>query len=216
MLNIIRLNKLCFILLGIYLSLVGILLLITDKGDTVLLINQRHNAFLDVLFASITFLGDGRFLVPFLLFFLLLKNRFEGIILTVSAVSTFLVIQFLKNIPFAGSPRPSTYFPADVELHFVSGITIHGYNSFPSGHTGQAFALFLLLSFFAKNKNWTILYFTLAVLAAISRIYLAQHFLIDTYIGAIIASILSFFVYLYFTNHSDLATNKNLQKGFFF
>jgi membrane-associated phospholipid phosphatase len=71
-----------------------------------------------------------------------------------------------------------------------------GSNSFPSGHTLSAFALYGFLAFSSKNKTVsTVLLLALAVLVAISRVYLLQHFLQDILMGSVLGVGLAIFWY---------------------
>ena len=99
----------------------------------------------------------------------------------VSFTSAFLV-SLLKNL--YDEPRPSRVL-AGQDLNWVQGLDLYANHSFPSGHTGAAFTMFLILSFFVGKKNYSILFFTIALLVAISRVYLFQHFLIDVWIGSL-------------------------------
>ena len=213
MLPLIRQNKIYFTCLGLYFFIVGILLLIQGKGDLVLILNRHHHPLLDTFFKYLTYLGDGIFVVPLILFLFLFINIFEGIVMLSSVLLSFLMIQFLKNYVFPEMVRPLLYFPATVNLHFVEGVEIHSHNSFPSGHSAQAFSIFLVLTLFSKNKNWSFLFFLMAALVPISRMYLAQHFLVDTYFGALIATILTLITYMYFINYTTLSERERLQRG---
>ena len=61
-------------------------------------------------------------------------------------------------------------------LHLVEGIDLHSVNSFPSGHSASAFALFLCLTIIIKNKALQPIFFTIACLVAYSRVYLRNTF----------------------------------------
>jgi membrane-associated phospholipid phosphatase len=98
----------------------------------------------------------------------------------VSFISAFFV-SLLKQ--FYDEPRPSRYF-AGQDVNWVDGIDLYANHSFPSGHAAAAFTMFLLMSFFFNNKSLTAVFFILALLVAISRVYLFQHFLIDVWVGS--------------------------------
>jgi membrane-associated phospholipid phosphatase len=73
------------------------------------------------------------------------------------------------------------------QLHFVEGMTIHTQNSFPSGHSTGAFALFLFMTLAVPHKKLGILFLALAIVAAFTRVYLLQHFFEDVFVGSVIA-----------------------------
>ncbi len=213
MFQTIQQNKLYFTCLGLYFLVVSVLLVIQEKGTAVIFLNSNHTPFFDFFFKTITYLGDGLFAFPFIAFIILFKSIFRGIVLLSAVLLSFIVVQSLKIYVFPGMPRPLKYFSETIKLHFVEGVDIHSYNSFPSGHSAQAFAIFLLLALFSNNKKLSVLYFIPAVLVTASRMYLAQHFLMDIYFGALIATVLTFITYIYFMNYSSLSQKKRLQKG---
>ncbi len=63
---------------------------------------------------------------------------------------------------------------------------MHGMNSFPSGHTITAFAIFIILALIVKKNYLKVFFTTIAILAGFSRVYLSQHFLEDIFSGALI------------------------------
>jgi membrane-associated phospholipid phosphatase len=87
-------------------------------------------------------------------------------------------------------------------LKEVRDLELLGFNSFPSGHALSAFALFFCLLFVSRSHFLKILFFILALLAAYSRVYLSQHWLIDIYVGSIIGFLFSLLFYsvFYHTN----------------
>ena len=63
-------------------------------------------------------------------------------------------------------------------------------HSFPSGHSTTVFAMFALVAFVHyKRPSVVIACFVAAVLAAISRIYLAQHFAEDVMAGTLLGTL---------------------------
>ena len=61
-----------------------------------------------------------------------------------------------------------------------------------------AFCLFTFLALISPYKKLNVVFFTMAIIVAYSRIYLAQHYFIDTYAGAIIGILTAFVIYYYF------------------
>ena len=92
------------------------------------------------------------------------------------------------------------YFSDTAVVHTVKWVTVHGSCSFPSGHTTTAFAMFCFLALISKHKATGIIFMLMGLIAAWSRIYLAQHFFIDVYIGSIIGTLSSVFVFMLFDN----------------
>ncbi|MCR4798403.1 MAG: phosphatase PAP2 family protein [Lachnospiraceae bacterium] len=77
--------------------------------------------------------------------------------------------------------------------------------SFPSGHTGASFAAATAL--FLRNKKWGVPALVLAVLVAISRLYLFVHFPTDVLVGVVVgvcAGIASFIVVNAFYKDKDI------------
>lgn len=177
----------------LYLIVGGIILLNFEKGQFELWLNQQHQAWTDVFFKYFTHVGDGIFFLGVIVV-LWVYNRSNAILGLLVFIITGLASQALKLLVFSGSPRPKAFFGEKYALHFVEGVEIHASNSFPSGHSITAFAVFFLLSLIVKNQLWGILFLILAILGAFSRVYLLQHFLIDTYFGAIIGLSLTAFI----------------------
>jgi undecaprenyl-diphosphatase len=67
------------------------------------------------------------------------------------------------------------------------------YHSFPSGHTGTAFAFFAIPLFAHRQRGWWALLAAAAI--AWSRVYLNVHHLSDVTTGALIGLITAFFVW---------------------
>ena len=163
----------------------------------------------DNFFYCVTYLGDGFFAALILIFILLFISVRKSLVITGILLSVSALTQILKLFVFPSSSRPIVFFKDVIQLHFVDGLEIHTSNSFPSGHTTQAFCMFFLFSFFIKNKNWNYVFFLIAALAAISRVYLLQHFLRDIYVGAIIGTLGSV-LFLYLSNKYALLSNPAL------
>lgn len=181
------LRKNYFLYLTGFLLLAGTsLLLFLKKGDLELFVN-KHLTYpvLDVFFKYFTHLGDGAFLVVFLIIFLFVKFRYALILVIISVLQLSLV-QLIKRVLLPGMARPRVYLEK-YDLHFVEGVDVFYAHSFPSGHTATAFSLCLLLSMiFHKQKSLQVFLFLMAFLILFSRIYLLQHFLEDVFYGAIL------------------------------
>jgi membrane-associated phospholipid phosphatase len=165
-----------------------------EKGELLLMVNSENNSFLDIFFAVVTrFAEVPAFIMVFFVFFIM-KKRKEAWLVGALGVLVLLTAFVLKSL--FKHPRPKTFFEGKnllEQLYFVDGVYINsGNTAFPSGHTMGAFALFSLISFIAPNKSWMpVLFFLLAALVGLSRIYLVQHFFEDVYSGALMGVILS-------------------------
>jgi membrane-associated phospholipid phosphatase len=192
--QIIKDNRLFLGLFSLFL-IAGIFpLMIFEKGDVLLWVNQFNSSFWDIFFSVITrFAEVPAFVMVFLVFFIL-KKRMEAGLVGVLGVLVLLTAFLLKSL--FRHPRPKTFFEDNNlldQIYFVEGVYINsGDTAFPSGHTMGAFALFGIISFLTPNKSWMpVLFFTLALLVGFSRIYLVQHFFEDVYSGAIVGVLLS-------------------------
>jgi membrane-associated phospholipid phosphatase len=173
-------------------------LLLSSKSSSFLFLSSWHRPWLDDFFIVYTNLGDGLFSI-FIVVLLLILRRFNMAwqILAAYAISGLLA-QLLKNLIY--SPRPKEFFKMKEHIYLIDGITNTGSSSFPSGHTASIFALVTMLAFFSKHKKLSALYLIPAILVGYSRIYLAQHFLLDVLAGSVIGVLIAIFVYYFFPN----------------
>lgn len=175
-----------------YLILLGVVLLAYPKGTLELWVNK--NMHFDTFFFWITYLGDGLLYVFFSLA-LGVKNKRWAVFALICYAVTGLFTQFLKVMIFSDMPRPSAFFGENVPLRYVEGVEIHSSNSFPSGHATSAFSLAMLISLYSRQGWVGFLCICLAILAGFSRVYLMQHFFIDTYFGALIGVLGTLYLY---------------------
>ncbi len=189
-------NRLFFLGYAVALSVISALQIAYTQEQLMQWINVRNGQMADALFPYITYLGDGAFFVLICLA-LLIYNRRIGVMALASFALSSLTSLFLKTIIFPNSPRPLLYFEhSTFEYHVIKGLDIHSYNSFPSGHTTTAFALFGLLAFLDTKKNRGLLWLVLAILTGYSRVYLFQHFVEDAFAGSLVGTISSIIIYL--------------------
>lgn len=183
--------------LGLYLGLFLLALLGTwsyDKGSFVVWVNQFHEPHLDTFFRYFTYLGDGACLGILCLSFCLFRYKY-AIILTVIGLGQLLTAFLTKKVLFGRTPRPAAFFEGIVDLHFVEGVKVHHWYSFPSGHSITAFGLFFFVALVNEKRSIAVACFLVATLAAFSRIYLAQHFLVDTMVGSALGIFLTGITY---------------------
>ncbi len=193
-----------------YFLLVGVLLMLTNHGDVVLWLNERHSSVGDFFFKYWTYLGDGVLLGLVALIYLL-RNYYAFFTMLVAIAIQTVLVHIFKQWLYAGEPRPKTYFADQLsELNFVEGVRVNAFDSFPSGHTAAAFTLALILIWRSSSKAMQSALFIAAVLVGISRVYLLQHFLVDIYIGSafgILSVLIAWFIMRKYEGR------ENLQRG---
>ncbi|MFN8417275.1 MAG: phosphatase PAP2 family protein [Cytophagaceae bacterium] len=172
---------------AVYFIVVGCLVIVFPKGVIELGFNQYHHPLLDSIFYYATYLGDGYLAAYILISILVFFNIRIAVSTTVALLFTSAIVQILKHWFFYDVVRPTLHITKP--LYTIPGLDIHKYHSFPSGHTAQAFALAICLAYYSASKKLSVVLFMLAVLTALSRVYLMQHFLLDTFAGGLIAII---------------------------
>ncbi|MVM30721.1 phosphatase PAP2 family protein [Spirosoma sp. HMF4905] len=196
LLDFLRKNRFFFLAYLLVLIMVGLLQVAYTQEQLMQWVNVRNSLLADQLFPYITYMGDGAFFVVVCLILLIYKWRI-GLMGFASFALSSLTSEFFKKVIFNGSPRPLKFFEhSTFEYHIIKGLDIHSYNSFPSGHTTTAFAMFGLLAFLDGRKERGVFYVFLGVLAGYSRVYLFQHFVEDTYAGSLVGTISSVIIYL--------------------
>lgn len=153
-------------------------LLWKGKNGSFMWVNERNSPALDTLFTYITYLGDGVMWVPLGIYCLIFNRRFTLTVIVAILLSTAFTHIF-KQLIWPHALRPASLQDAGLSLHFVDGIKINRIRSFPSGHTGQAFTMALLIAYLVNRKYWGWILPLLAFAVGYSRIYLSQHFVSD-------------------------------------
>lgn len=162
-----------------------------DWEGPVLLWIQEHmrNDFLTPVLTFLTHLGDhGYFWIALTILFLLLKKtRKVGGLMTCSLLLNTLVNNvLLKNL--VARTRP--YGVVD-GLHRI--IEAQSDYSFPSGHTGSAFAVAVVVFLMCPRKiGVPVLAFAFVI--AFSRLYVGVHFPTDVLGGALIGAVIAYLV----------------------
>ena len=98
--------------------------------------------------------------------------------------SWFIVEVVLK--PLAARSRPGLELGA-----IIVGSSLNDSYSFPSGHATIAFAMAVVLS--KKEPKWRWMFYVLAVLISLSRIFLGKHFPLDVIIGGLLGLGIGYF-----------------------
>lgn len=190
-------NNLSFLIPYFLFLLIGaVIIFVNSKAETHLSINSFHNSFFDTINTYTTYLGDGFTATLLILMMLAIKYRYF-VILALSNLVSALIAQALKHFVFNDVVRPKKFFEGIQDLYFVPGIENHMYNSFPSGHTTCAFALYMSFALLTENRFYKFLFLILGLLTGYSRIYLSQHFFEDVYAGSFIGVSSSIIVFYF-------------------
>lgn len=134
---------------------------------------------LDLFFS---FLSNSHLVIWTVIFIFLLLNKTRNkskllISLITSLIITSILVNFVLKPIFRQSRPNLTSFNCPTDY------------SFPSSHTAIAFAAATVLVFFDKKRRW--LYWIVAILISLSRIYLGCHYFVDVVAGAIIGYLIS-------------------------
>ena len=147
-------------------------------------INQIRNPFLDSFFLTITTVGSTLFWLSLIGIFWLAKQK---------KISFLLLAAFLiDSMTLIGSKllfnrlRPQDFFSGVETLEYEIG------PSFPSGHSERVFSGATILSAFYKNLKPV--FYGLALLVAISRIYVGVHFPLDVIYGSLNGIVIGYLV----------------------
>ena len=192
----IKSSKVQFIYLNIvrFIWFLGALfILFQDKLDFQKKINLIGNPGLDVVMRNLTHAGDGLFAV--LVFIALLFIRIKtALIALISFGLTAGIVQLLKHTVFDTMRRPYYFLQSDANFRIIENFTYHTSNSFPSGHAASIFAICTVIAYRYKSKpSIQLILVTLAVLVALTRVYLCQHFLQDIIAGSLIGTLISYY-----------------------
>lgn len=160
------------------------------KEPLFLQMNQWHHPLTDSIFPWLTHLGDGLFALVFLLIFAMRSYR-TALTAFWAFLAVLLFTQLGKLVIFDDALRPFAYFEAKgVLIRTIEGVKIHAHNSFPSGHSASAFALFSFIALQTKSKLLGVVWFAAALVVAYTRVYIAQHFFGDVLAGSLVGVVL--------------------------
>ncbi len=199
-----------FFLCILFAIALGVVLLCLGKNETFQLINSHNNEFADQFFKYFTHYGDGVMWAPLALYCFFYKRKYFIAIVAGVLISTILA-QFLKRVVYPEELRPIKYLGENFPVHMIDGVKMRTSHSFPSGHTTTAFAIALIMAYIINRKSWSVILPLLALLAAYSRVYLAQHFPTDIFAGmciGIFSAIISLLVYRKFIRYLNKKATK--------
>lgn len=167
----------------------------TTKAEGFILLNPWHPKPMDDFFIYYTYLGNGFFSVAIALLLFVFRQRFLALMVMVDFAISGILAQVLKRL--ISEARPAVYLKDSAYPFFIDHVTLHNYQSFPSGHTASAFALATVLALAAGKKQYGWVYLLLAILVGYSRIYLGQHFPDDILVGTLLGFLTSILCWKY-------------------
>lgn len=192
----VKLNTVQFIFLNIvrFTWFLGALaILFVDKLDFQRKINQIGNSGFDVVMRYLTHAGDGIFAL--LVFIALLFIRIKTALIALICFGlTAGVVQLLKHSVFVKMKRPFYFLQSEANFRIIDDFTYHTSNSFPSGHAASIFAICTVIAYQYKSKlSVQLLLVIFAILVALTRVYLCQHFLQDIIAGSLIGTLIAYY-----------------------
>ena len=138
---------------------------------------KLHCHILDTIMRSLTQMGSTAAAV-IISIAMMLYNKHIGFMLVLNLLSSQLIIQLLKRI--VNRPRPYK------TLEWAIAISPPKCRySFPSGHSGSALSIALMLSSFFPFIKIALI--AIAILVGISRVYLGVHYPTDVLLGFVIS-----------------------------
>jgi Membrane-associated phospholipid phosphatase len=146
----------------------------------------KRPLWLDRLMLVFTQLGNGltSLITALILFFL--DNRRPAYEIILGTLTLWLIVELVKSIVHRSRPY------IKLTQTRIVGPRAHG-RSFPSGHTSQSFFMAtLLIQYFRISSPVAILLYLLAILVAITRMYVGAHYPRDVMAGAILGSVWGF------------------------
>ncbi|MEZ4774789.1 MAG: phosphatase PAP2 family protein [Bacteroidia bacterium] len=169
----------------------GLLVGILGYNGSFLLVNQWHSLLLDRIMPHLTHLGHGMFVGSIFLIFGR-KTRPEVLMaLVLSMIAIAIAIGAGKMIFFEDWYRPARVFKL-ADIHFIS-LAAEKNQSFPSGHSAVAAAVFFFISIRLGEKSplsgvWLAL---ISIVACYSRVYIGVHFPGDILVGSLLGIVIS-------------------------
>jgi undecaprenyl-diphosphatase len=149
------------------------------------LINKTSaNQAFDLIMPWISRLGRGDVIFVLALIFIFLPKReyrILAILLFACLTITYYSVDVLKHL--VARPRP---YIALAGAHILERAKDF---SFPSGHATQAFAAAAIFASFFRKRA---VFFTLAALVCLSRVYLGVHYVSDVIAGALLGSCIGY------------------------
>ncbi|MDR1781385.1 MAG: phosphatase PAP2 family protein [Bacilli bacterium] len=142
--------------------------------------SEHHDKVLNIFFSLLSLLGEGMF-IWIILLLIVLYNKKEWFYLKIipfMCIGGWLIVDLLiKNLVRRERPY------VQLNLEAIGYLIPHSY-SFPSGHSFSSFLAATILTYL--KPKYSILFYLLAFLIALSRVYCLVHFTSDVIVGAIL------------------------------
>jgi undecaprenyl-diphosphatase len=155
-----------------------------------------HNQFFNAFFSFFSLYGGSIFIWLLVIIFIVIIEeiqhpgiqKIDRIFILYSFLAfgiSYLLNEFiLKNIFHRLRPSNFNQFQ-QISTSFNCPLDF----SFPSSHAMTAFAIATIISYFDKKRRW--LYYLIALLISLSRIYLGCHYFFDVVVGAVLGFLIS-------------------------
>ncbi|ANF96138.1 phosphatase PAP2 family protein [Paenibacillus bovis] len=147
---------------------------------------RLHNRFLNIFFYYLTNLGGATFtIIATLAIWLLAPAPWDqaGLHAAVALAVSHIPVAIAKKL----YPRIRPYLAIPETITFRNPLTDH---SFPSGHTTAVFSV--TVPFMLMDVHTIPFLLPLALIVAVSRMYLGLHYPSDVLVGALIGSAVAF------------------------
>jgi undecaprenyl-diphosphatase len=168
-----------------------------DKKLFFVINNGWSNPFNDIIFAGLTLLGSDYVIIPLVaaIFYFSDRKSFKSnfILLITSLIIGGILVHILKEL--VDSPRPlggmeELIKEGKVHINVIFEPLLMA--SFPSGHSQTIFTAATVLGYI--YKRYVYLFFLIAFLSGISRVYVGAHYPLDVLAGGIIGVAVSIIV----------------------
>ena len=171
-------------------------------NDLLLWINSQNSPIMDTVMNNISGKLFWLPLYVFLVVFIFYKRGLKQGIISLIFISLIIltVDQFCASFirPIIGRLRPSSPDnPISYLLHFVNDHR-GGSFGFPSCHAANTFALATFVSCLIKDRTFSSLILTWAIIVSYSRMYLGMHYPTDIVCGALIGILFAYSYYKLF------------------
>jgi len=110
--------------------------------------------------------------------------------------------------PLVDRTRPCEAFEAAGTVRALLGVKTSP--SFPSSHAANAFAAAAFFALLYPKRQW--IYWIIAVLIALSRVYVGVHYPLDVIVGAAIGVMCAFLIYAVYTKINPVQPDGNDKK----